>query len=118
MRNRESRPTLYGTGFLEGQEKRAALAHASLAVLPSYSENFGVAAAEAMACGLPLIVSTGVGIHREVSAAGAGLVVPCEETRLADSMFQVLGDAGMRDRMVRDGFGPPRLLPSRPSPAN
>ena len=80
------------TGFLEGREKLAALADADLFVLPSYSENFGLAVVEAMACGVPVVISDRVGIHREVVAAGAGRVVPCEATALA----------GAIDRMVKD----------------
>jgi glycosyltransferase involved in cell wall biosynthesis len=92
------------TGFLKGEQKRAAMSHATALVLPSYSENFGVAAAEALACGLPIIVSDRVGIHREVSAAGAGMVVPCQKDRLADGMAKVLGDGDLRARYIRNGL--------------
>jgi glycosyltransferase involved in cell wall biosynthesis len=47
-------------------------------VLPSHQENFGIVVAEAMACGLPVIVSNKVNIWREVESYGAGLV--CEDT--------------------------------------
>ena len=92
------------TGFLEGESKKAALAFASIAVLPSYSENFGVAAAEALAMGLPLIVSDRAGIHRAVTAADAGMVVPCREGRLAEAMAEMLGDSGLRARFTRNGL--------------
>ena len=69
------------TGMLLGEEKLAALRDAQMFVLPSYSENFGLAVVEAMACGLPVVISDQVNIWREVAAAGAGLVGPCEATR-------------------------------------
>ena len=47
------------TGALKGNEKWKAYQQADLFVLPSYSENFGMAVAEALATGLPAIVSKG-----------------------------------------------------------
>lgn len=86
-------------GFLAGADKLAALAGAELFVLPSHAENFGVAVVEAMAAGLPVIISDQVGIHREVAAAGAGLVVPCETGALARALAALAGDAGLREAM-------------------
>jgi glycosyltransferase involved in cell wall biosynthesis len=50
------------TGPLYGEDKKAALADASVFALPSRYENFGNAAAEAIACGTPAIVSDRCGI--------------------------------------------------------
>jgi len=46
-------------GPLEGQAKRSALFAANLFVLPTYSESFGMAIAEALAHGLPVLTTTG-----------------------------------------------------------
>ncbi|MBI4522683.1 MAG: glycosyltransferase [Deltaproteobacteria bacterium] len=91
------------TGFLTGEEKWALLASADLFVLPSYSENFGVAGVEAMACGLPVVVSDQVGIHREITEAQAGLVVSCDVDAIADAMIRLVGDAELRSRMGANG---------------
>jgi glycosyltransferase involved in cell wall biosynthesis len=88
--------SVHWAGFLSGKEKLAALADADLFVLPSYSENFGVAAVEAMAARLPVVISDQVGIHREVAAARAGVVVPCERELLADALLRVASDASLR----------------------
>ena len=63
-------------GFLQGAAKSEALAEADIFVLPSYHENFGLAAAEALAAGLPVVLSDQVGIAQDVTNAGAGTVVP------------------------------------------
>lgn len=46
-------------GMIEGAAKRSAFETAKLFVLPSYSENFGIVVAEALAYGLPVITTTG-----------------------------------------------------------
>src|SRR5205807_10576679 len=86
-------------GFLQGEEKRAVFAAADIFVLPSYSENFGIAVVEAMANGLPVIISDQVGIHREVARVGAGLVVRCDADEVQQALVQMLGAQSVRDKM-------------------
>lgn len=86
-------------GFLEGERKRAALADADLFMLPSHSENFGVAVAEAMGAGLPVIVSDRVGLQREVAGSGGGLVVPGAVAPLAGALVALAEDPQMRRAM-------------------
>jgi glycosyltransferase involved in cell wall biosynthesis len=84
------------TGFLDGQNKRAALADADIFVLPSYSENFGVAVVEATLAGLPVIISNKVGIHRQVAEAQVGLVVECSVSQLESALRTLLDNAALR----------------------
>lgn len=86
-------------GFLSGNEKWAAMADADVFVLPSYSENFGIAVAESLACGLPVVVSHQVAIHHEISESTAGLVVPCETAPLAKAIGILLADNCLRKEM-------------------
>ena len=95
--------SVYWAGFLSGKEKLAALADADLFVLPSYSENFGAAVVEAMAAGLPIVISDRVGIYREVVAARAGLVVPCEQEALADAVLRLAADSALRGELGARG---------------
>jgi glycosyltransferase involved in cell wall biosynthesis len=88
------------TGLLEGADKLCALAAADLFVLPSYTENFGLAAVEAMAMSRPVIVSTGVKIAEEIAQAGAGRVVPPQAPALAAAIGALLDDAPARRRMA------------------
>jgi len=63
------------TGLLTGKDKLMAFYGSDVFVLPSYSENFGVAVVEAMACGVPIVVSDKVGISREIMRYNAGTLV-------------------------------------------
>ncbi len=64
------------TGMLAGDLKWGAFHAAEAFVLPSHQENFGIAVAEALACGLPVLISNKVNIWREIEADCAGLVAP------------------------------------------
>ncbi len=61
-------------GMLQGDMKWGAFHAASAYLLPSHQENFGIAVAEALGCGVPVLISDRVNIWREISAAGAGFV--------------------------------------------
>jgi glycosyltransferase involved in cell wall biosynthesis len=60
------------TGMLESKLKRGALEAADAFILPSHQENFGMAVAEALAVGLPVLISDRVNIWREIETDGAG----------------------------------------------
>ena len=104
-------------GFLQGEAKSQALADADVFVLPSYHENFSLATAEAMASGLPVIVSDQVGIAREISDAAAGIVVPIDSpVALADAIEkfgsakyrQITGENGrklVKQKFSKEEFG-------------
>ena len=64
------------TGMLQDDRKWGAFYASDAFVLPSHQENFGIAVAEALACGLPALISDKVNIWREVEAEGAGFVAP------------------------------------------
>jgi glycosyltransferase involved in cell wall biosynthesis len=91
------------TGMLRGEEKLAAFGAADVFVLPSRSENFGIAVVEAMVCGLPVVVSDCVNIWREVVDAGAAVAVPCDPSALARALAGLLDDDPRRIEMGRKG---------------
>ncbi len=61
------------TGMLSQAMKWGALRAAEIFVLPSHQENFGIAVAEALATGVPTLISNKVNIWREIESDGAGL---------------------------------------------
>jgi glycosyltransferase involved in cell wall biosynthesis len=69
-------PRVTWTGMLAGHVKWGALYAAEAFVLPSHQENFGIAVAEALACGTPVLISNQVNIWREIDEDGAGFVEP------------------------------------------
>jgi glycosyltransferase involved in cell wall biosynthesis len=62
------------TGMLSGDLKWGALLAAEIFILPSHQENFGIAVAEALACGTPALLSNQVNTWREIVDDGAGFV--------------------------------------------
>jgi glycosyltransferase involved in cell wall biosynthesis len=73
-----------------GELKAALLQEADLFVLPSYYENFGIAVAEAMVSGIPVVISDQVHICDAVKNAEAGWVCPCEVEALTQCLREAL----------------------------
>jgi glycosyltransferase involved in cell wall biosynthesis len=61
-------------GMLQGDMKWGAFYASEAFVLSSHQENFGIAVAEALGCGLPVLISDKINIWREIEADGAGIV--------------------------------------------
>jgi glycosyltransferase involved in cell wall biosynthesis len=95
--------SIHWTGFVKGPLKRWLLERADVFVLPSWSENFGVAVAEAMAAGVPVVVTKGVGIADIVVATDCGLVTECSVPALEEAIDSLLLDGVARLRMGNAG---------------
>jgi glycosyltransferase involved in cell wall biosynthesis len=67
-------PQVTWTGMVGGTMKWGALRAAEVFLLPSHQENFGIAVAEALAAGVPALISNKVNIWREIEADKAGIV--------------------------------------------
>ena len=87
------------TGEVSQSVTNELFAAADVFVLPSRTENFGLAAAEALGAGLPVIVTEQVGIAQDIIAGEAGRVVPPTASALACAIRELAADAHLRARM-------------------
>jgi glycosyltransferase involved in cell wall biosynthesis len=93
----ESRVRLVGP--VHGPAKDELLRTAAVFVLPSRGENFSLAVLEAMAAGVPVVVSPEVGLAAVVRAEAAGRVVPRDPRQLGACLAELLADPAERARM-------------------
>jgi glycosyltransferase involved in cell wall biosynthesis len=96
-------PRLHFAGLLDTAGVRQALADADLMLVASESESFGMAAAEAMAAGLPLVISERLGLARHVARCGAGRVTPLDATAMAAHLSSLLTDPQSLPVLGRQG---------------
>ncbi|OLE58242.1 MAG: transferase, partial [Bacteroidetes bacterium 13_1_20CM_4_60_6] len=87
-------------GMLQGEMKQAALAVADAFILPSHQENFGMAVVEALAVGLPALISNRINIWREIDQDGAGYV----ESDDFSGTVRLLNRWTAAPQSVRDGM--------------
>jgi glycosyltransferase involved in cell wall biosynthesis len=91
------------TGFVPDEELCRLYNGAGLFVLPSFDEGFGLPAIEAMACGLPVIVSAGNAMEEVVGDAGL-IVDPNDEVGLTAHMDRLLGNTELRREFGEKGI--------------
>jgi glycosyltransferase involved in cell wall biosynthesis len=98
-------------GWLDGDRKYAALKSASLMAMPSYQENFGISLIEAMAYGVPVLVSPHVNLAPEIEKAEAGWVTALDKDQLAHALSEALSDEqelrrrGNKGRELASNYG-------------
>jgi len=78
------------TGLLSGEDKFDALADADVFVLPSRSEGTSIVTLEAMALGLPVLISDRVGLASEVLEHECGVVIPYDEQALTQALIDMI----------------------------
>ncbi len=76
---------------------------ASVFVLPSHSEGFGLPVLEAMCCGVPTVISDRSSLP-EVAGEAALKVNPDEPEALADALYRALTDSGLRADLRQRGL--------------
>lgn len=86
-----------------GADKEALFAAARVFAMTSLSENFGLAAFEAMRRGVPVLTTADVGMSEIVRDAEAGLVVDPAPAAIANGLNALLGDAARSRIMGESG---------------
>ena len=97
---------IHFTGLLDPAGVLQALADADIFLSTSESENFGMAVAEAMSAGLPVVISEKIGISRYVARSDAGRVISLDPESVANGLAcllkqsNILQEMGLRARRV------------------
>ena len=94
---------IVATGQLNEADKWCALRECELVVLPSYSENFGLASLEGAAAGKPVVVSKEVGVSPEIREAGAGVVTEVTSDSIARAITGLMKNPGEAIHMGERG---------------
>ncbi len=95
---------VHWTGMLQGDVKWGAIYAAEAFVLPSHQENFGVAVVEALAAGLPVLLTDKINIWPDILDDGAGIVSDDTAEGTYQSMVTFLEmSAEERQRMAENG---------------
>jgi len=95
--------TVTFTGRIVWEDFAGYYAKATMAVIPSLYEGFGMPAGEAMACGVPVISTTGGALPEVVGDAGI-LVPPADREALEKAIEDLLDNPGKRDALGRAGL--------------
>ncbi|MFG6101724.1 glycosyltransferase [Leptothoe sp. EHU-05/26/07-4] len=91
------------TGFVTGTDKQLLLQGADMFALPSQTENFSMAIAEAMAAGLPVVITPEVQIAPDILSAGAGVVAKGTCDDFTAAIAGLLADPDRRHQMGERG---------------
>jgi glycosyltransferase involved in cell wall biosynthesis len=88
----------------EREDVPALLANTDVFVLPSYTEPFGMSPVEAMAAGVPVVVTRTGGLAEIVTDGADGIHVPvCDPEAIAAAVIRICSDRQLRDRLVEAG---------------
>jgi glycosyltransferase involved in cell wall biosynthesis len=91
------------TGVADKEMRLQAFADSDVYVLPSHAENFGFTVFEAMACGLPVVVSNTLNFAPEFVRSGVGFVLPRTPEVFSDAILRLIDNPGLRAEMGARG---------------
>jgi len=108
-KNSEFRDDIIFTGFIDEEDKPYLYNLASIFVYPSFFEGFGLPPLEAMACGIPTIVSNRSSLP-EVVGTGAIMLDPHNLDELVFAIKEVLNNEDLRELLIKRGVERAKLF--------
>lgn len=103
LKRRAGKGRIRFTGFITGADKAMALKEAAVLVLPSLHENFGIVVVEAVAAGVPVVISENVQLRDFVASNDLGIVTKDSADALASAIIAALGDSELHRRVAEQG---------------
>jgi glycosyltransferase involved in cell wall biosynthesis len=103
VEDHDAKDSVVFAGWLEGEHKEAVLQNASLLGLPSSHENFGLCVMEALACGVPVLISPNVNLASEVESARAGWITGVEKELIERKLAEIFSSSEERLRRGQAG---------------
>lgn len=103
----EFKENILTINFVEDADKEYVFNLASLFVYPSFFEGFGFPPLEAMACGVPVIISNNSSLP-EVAGAGAIMIDPDKPEEICQAMLEILTNSELRDNLIQKGLAQPK----------
>jgi glycosyltransferase involved in cell wall biosynthesis len=88
-------------GHVTGDDKTRLMAEATVFVLPSFSENFGIAAAEALLAGKPCLFTPGVAVGAMAAEQGAAALSELDAECLGTVLNGLMGNGELRQQLGR-----------------
>ncbi|MBF0376663.1 MAG: glycosyltransferase family 4 protein [Desulfamplus sp.] len=103
VKNLELKDIVEFTGRIDDRRFIEEYAKATIAVVPSLYEGFGLPVGEAMACRIPVICTAG-GALPEVAGDAAQIVPPADANALKDAIISLLDNPSQREKMAQAGY--------------
>jgi len=103
LENYSNHPKIHTLGYVSDEDLVGIYNLASVTLLPSFYEGFGITILESQACGTPVITSN-ISSMPEVGGNGCLYVDPYDHQSIKEAILKILSDNSLKARLIKDGF--------------